>query len=173
MIAKDSSLVMDLVNHLLQMLNYGLLYDEKGQGKEKKLSPKPLVLSATAALGEIMQTDEMATVVAEHYALILGSLLLRVGTSAHQPEAIEVITDALNAFLTCANEDAVKTALQNIWSSLSTSKFTEVCSKPIPPFLLKAYCLVHAHRSSQRSCGWRPRSTPSKWVRSTSSFCPS
>jgi len=95
-IAKDSSLVMDLVNHLLQLLNYGLLYDEKGQGKEKKFTPRPLVLSATAALGEAMQTDEMAGVVEEHYALIFGSLLLRMGTSQGQPEALKVIAEAFN-----------------------------------------------------------------------------
>lgn len=127
-IAKDSSLVMDLVNHLLQLLNYGLLYDEKGQGKDKKYTPKPLVLSATAALGEIMQTDEMSTVVSEHYALIFGSLLLRIGTSNGQPEALKTISGTMKSFLECAKEEALQELAKekNCWSRLDGPKYTDV-----------------------------------------------
>lgn len=127
-IAKDGSLVMDLVNHLLQLLNYGLLYEEKGQGKDKKYTPKPLVLSATAALGEIMQTDEMANVVAENYALIVGSLLLRIGTSNGQPEALKIVAETMKSFLECAKEDALKDLAQtkDCWSRLDGPKYTDV-----------------------------------------------
>jgi hypothetical protein len=130
-IAKDSSLVMDLVNHLLQVLNYGLLYDEKGQGKEKKYTPKPLVLSATAALGEAMQTDEMAGVVEEHYALIFGSLLLRMGTSQDQPEALKVITEATKSFLECAKEETLQDTVKSkdLWSRLNGAKYTDVITE--------------------------------------------
>jgi hypothetical protein len=130
-IAKDSTLVMDLVNHLLQLLNYGLLYDEKGQGKDKKYTARPLVLSATAALGEVMQTDEMAGVVEEHYALIFGSLLLRVGTSQGQPDALKVIIEAFKSFLECAKEEALQEAVKakGAWSRLDGAKYTDVITE--------------------------------------------
>ncbi len=138
MIAKDSSLVMDLVNHLLHTINYGtilsrhrlfnnfghsmltvcyagLLTEEKGSsvgGKAKSHTATPMALSvccsfylnclmlnelcpdcggeqATAALGEIMGTEELSGVIASHYALFMGSLLVRFGTSAGQADALK------------------------------------------------------------------------------------
>lgn len=43
-------------------------------------------MQATAALGEILQTEELEAIVKEHYYLFASTLLLRFGTANGSPE---------------------------------------------------------------------------------------
>eukprot|EP01113_Clastostelium_recurvatum_P024391 TRINITY_DN2913_c0_g1_i2.p1 TRINITY_DN2913_c0_g1~~TRINITY_DN2913_c0_g1_i2.p1 ORF type:complete len:827 (-),score=264.21 TRINITY_DN2913_c0_g1_i2:42-2447(-) len=89
-IGKDRNLVMGLVNHLTNIINNKALYDEKPNPKDKKIpirEPIALPMAATAALGEIMLSDELEEVIASHYPQFIGTLLLRLGTAnANQPK---------------------------------------------------------------------------------------
>jgi hypothetical protein len=83
-IAKDENLVMELINHLFEIINNGQLYEERPDPKSKKNALFALhePMSATAALGELMQLEELEDIVAERFPVFLSSLLLRIGTSS-------------------------------------------------------------------------------------------
>lgn len=69
-LAKDRTLVMPLINHLTDIINNKVPYDEKFDQKTKKVisrTPEYVSMAATAALGEIMQTDELEEIINSNY----------------------------------------------------------------------------------------------------------
>lgn len=82
-LAKDENLVLDFIEHLMDVINNSQLYDEEqadGKGPLVRV-PVARAMAATASLGEIMAIEEMQDVVSEHYPRICGTLLLRFGTT--------------------------------------------------------------------------------------------
>ncbi|KAL6063739.1 HEAT repeat domain containing protein [Balamuthia mandrillaris] len=129
-IGKDKDLVMVLVSHLTDILNHSLLYDQKG---DKTPVPKHLPMAATCALGEIMQTKELAAIVEEHYAQFLCTLLLRFGTTNGTNEALGQAIFAFKQFVECAKEETLSKVLDSsdIWAILKTPEYYRAITKII------------------------------------------
>ena len=83
-IAKDETLVMELVNHLVDIMNNSVLYEEQVDPKQPQ-KKGPVVathtaMSATCALGEIIE-DDLDEVIKTNYAMLISTLMMRVGTA--------------------------------------------------------------------------------------------
>eukprot|EP00005_Dracoamoeba_jomungandri_P008470 CAMPEP_0174265646 /NCGR_PEP_ID=MMETSP0439-20130205/27313_1 /TAXON_ID=0 /ORGANISM="Stereomyxa ramosa, Strain Chinc5" /LENGTH=1648 /DNA_ID=CAMNT_0015352207 /DNA_START=52 /DNA_END=4994 /DNA_ORIENTATION=- len=126
-IAKDKDLVLGLVNHLIQILNYSLLMKEKGVGK-KSFSPLPIPMSATCALSEIMQSEELQEFIQNNYALFVCTLMLRVGTCTGMGQALDQIIEAIRQFVECNKETEIKEMMDKTdgWSRLKGNRYCEV-----------------------------------------------
>jgi len=123
-IAKDADLVMVLVDHLTHILNHTILMEEKGVQK-KTYDPLPLPMSATCALGEIMQAEELTAIVKANYPLFAGSILLRFGTCTGMGQAIKQITDTFRQFMDCAKENKMKQIMEerDNWKRLQGTEY--------------------------------------------------
>ena len=126
-IAKDDNLVMELLNHLFDILNKSQLYEESPDPKNKKSTinvPCHLPMSATCALGELLQLEELEDLVNEHYHLFLSTLLLRVGTSngMNDNTASLQITNTFKQFVTCAKEGVMDSMINKFDHYTTLSK---------------------------------------------------
>eukprot|EP01087_Luapelamoeba_hula_P005831 TRINITY_DN1587_c0_g1_i1.p1 TRINITY_DN1587_c0_g1~~TRINITY_DN1587_c0_g1_i1.p1 ORF type:complete len:1410 (-),score=232.80 TRINITY_DN1587_c0_g1_i1:1013-5242(-) len=121
-LARDPELVGPLIEHLTYILNYTLLMEDKGG---KKNEPLPIPVSVTCALGEVLQTQEMAGYLANNYATIVGTLLLRFGTSVSNPTTLKQITDTWKAFMDCGKDEKLKELMDrnDIWKRITAPDY--------------------------------------------------
>jgi len=77
-LAKDGSLVTQIVDHLTDIINNSQVLEEESP---KKCKHHPRALSATCALGEMFEVDEMEPIITENFSQIFCSLMLRFGTT--------------------------------------------------------------------------------------------
>ena len=126
-IAKDPNLVTQVIDHLTDILNNSQISEDISQGNNNKatLDHKPRAMSATTALGEIFDLEEMEDVIKENYAQILCTLLLRFGTTRWGKTAVaaDQILATFKNFLTCTKNEKIKKKLDKDdgWKKLSTN----------------------------------------------------
>eukprot|EP00026_Physarum_polycephalum_P000352 Phypoly_transcript_00352.p1 GENE.Phypoly_transcript_00352~~Phypoly_transcript_00352.p1 ORF type:complete len:1660 (+),score=332.46 Phypoly_transcript_00352:97-5076(+) len=170
-VAKDKNLILPLVNHLTDIINNKLPYDEKVDKNKKTRTPELPPMAATCALGEIMQTEELEEVITAHYPQFLGSLLLRFGTAnQNQPKTVEnapsspppeakskaskvkvttttiipsqQIVQAFKNFLECGKDEQVSKAMDDItWQQLEKDDFPAAIST-----IAEAVCKAHSEQ---------------------------
>jgi len=84
-------------------------------------------MSATCALGEILQLDELEELVQENYPMVLSSLLLRVGTAngMSTPQAAEQILSTFKQFIEIGKEVALESVMEKDgnWTKLAKPDF--------------------------------------------------
>jgi len=112
-LARDENMSMTLIHRLIDIINNGQLYEEKIDAKTKKtlLVACHLPMSATCALGEIMQVDELEDIAKENFALFLPSLLLRVGTANGMSDsnmAADQISSTFKQFISLIKDEALQ-----------------------------------------------------------------
>eukprot|EP01117_Protostelium_nocturnum_P011732 TRINITY_DN4276_c0_g1_i1.p1 TRINITY_DN4276_c0_g1~~TRINITY_DN4276_c0_g1_i1.p1 ORF type:complete len:1650 (+),score=410.28 TRINITY_DN4276_c0_g1_i1:183-5132(+) len=125
-IAKDDKLVLPLFEHLFDIITNTQLFDEMVDPKTKQstTSPSHLSMSATCAISELLQLDELEDFANENYPKFFAYLTLRVGTSnTGTPEATEQAVNALQKFFLCAKDEPVQQYMSkdNSWGKLSRS----------------------------------------------------
>lgn len=133
-VAKDESLVMDMIHHLFDTINNSQLYDEKIDPKRGAIREACHVpMSATCALGELMQLEELEEIVTDNYPLFLSSLLLRIGTANGMStnEASEQVCATFKQFIQCGKETALEVVMaqDNNWQNLQTNAFQKTITQ--------------------------------------------
>ena len=90
----------------------------------EKDKPTPLVMTATAAMTQMLRVDSLRPQIESHYADILCTLLMRVGTSSGVDKGNSVIDacGAVRSFLESMNEDALLRKLnsESVWPVLES-----------------------------------------------------
>lgn len=130
-IAKDENLVMTLIQHLFEIINNSQLYEERHiidpKTKKNSLVACHIPMSATCAIGELLQLEELEDVLSENYPLFLGSLLLRIGTAYGMTEKTpsDQIATTLRNFISCGKETMIETVMakKNSWDVLGTAEY--------------------------------------------------
>eukprot|EP01116_Phalansterium_solitarium_P016259 TRINITY_DN3745_c0_g1_i3.p1 TRINITY_DN3745_c0_g1~~TRINITY_DN3745_c0_g1_i3.p1 ORF type:complete len:1692 (-),score=828.04 TRINITY_DN3745_c0_g1_i3:272-5347(-) len=128
-LCKDKQHVMGVVSYLVDIINTQVSTEERLDPKKKAnaLFALPLPMAATCALGEMLETDELEDIVAEHYPMLLSSLLLRVGTANGTADDIasKQITATLRQFLDAAQDAMVQAAMtrDDNWNRLSKPNY--------------------------------------------------
>jgi len=124
-IAKDDALVGDLVDHLTNLVNNQLLMEEKGKGK---FVPRKIPMSATCAIGEILETKELQKIVQERYAVFAATVLLRFGTTNGMAEASKQTVETFKKWMSCAKEDDMKNMMEmeDRWKRLEAPEYVRV-----------------------------------------------
>jgi hypothetical protein len=92
----------------------------------------PRAMSATCALGEIMELPEMEQVVLDNYSQIFCSLLLRFGTTRFSKDGrpSEQIISTFKKFIQCAKQDQLFEAMkEDNWKQLASND--KVCMRAV------------------------------------------
>lgn len=100
----------------------------------------PRAMSATCALAEIMQGEELEEVIKGNYYLFAGTILLRFGTACSSPEATQHVIQALRNFITCGKDETLQVVMDanDSWKRLATPEYYNVLTD-----LTRAICKAH------------------------------
>lgn len=118
-ISKDPNLVTQVIDHLTDIINNSQILEEKPNNDVKKTIYEhvPRALSATAALGEIFELEEMEEIVRDNFSQIFCSLLLRFGTSRFSKEkknsASDLCLTTFSNFVSCLKHESLQEILDN------------------------------------------------------------
>jgi len=114
-IAKDPNLVTQITDHLTDIINNSQVLEEKGADKKIQYEHMPRALSATAALGEIFELEEMEQVCRDNFSQIFCSLLLRFGTSRYgkTPTAADQCLTTFKNFVSCVKHEELQAILDD------------------------------------------------------------
>eukprot|EP00012_Vannella_robusta_P000552 CAMPEP_0206186026 /NCGR_PEP_ID=MMETSP0166-20121206/2167_1 /ASSEMBLY_ACC=CAM_ASM_000260 /TAXON_ID=95228 /ORGANISM="Vannella robusta, Strain DIVA3 518/3/11/1/6" /LENGTH=1620 /DNA_ID=CAMNT_0053601351 /DNA_START=1 /DNA_END=4863 /DNA_ORIENTATION=- len=109
-IAKDPNLVTQVTDHLTDIINNSQILEEKGSDKKMLYEHVPRACSATTALGEIFELEEMEEVARENFSQIFCSLLLRFGTSRYgkTPAAADQCLKTFEQFVSCTKHEQLQ-----------------------------------------------------------------
>mmetsp|Transcript_7944 Transcript_7944/g.33416 ORF Transcript_7944/g.33416 Transcript_7944/m.33416 type:complete len:974 (+) Transcript_7944:72-2993(+) len=125
-IVKDPNLGTQVIDHLTDIINNSQILEENTSGSKPVCTHAPRALSATAALGEIFELDEMEEVVNENFSQIFCSLLLRFGTTRYgkTDEASKQILTTFQNFVNCAKLEAIQEKLdkKERWAKLESNE---------------------------------------------------
>jgi HEAT repeat protein len=172
-IAKDPNLVAQMLAHVCDAANNSVLYKEQGKFKISQHKGKKLLfnysffnfllaMAATAALGDILGEPAVADVLRARYAPIMGTLLMRVGTSVGQkymlPDAKkskepadsiapELVVSAIRAAIRLGEEEQIETQLDNMsaWSMFADEQeYTQAIQ-----LMVRGMCGQHPEHMSQ------------------------
>jgi len=127
-VAKDDTLVVNMINHFTTILNNGLL-EESGTGKPGTPGkPRPIALSATAAFGEIMEIPETAKAIESRYSQIVCCLLLRIGTSNGNADAMKQIVTSFQKFIKNTKNERLEELMnkEDRWKKLEGAEYHKV-----------------------------------------------
>ncbi|KAH3758032.1 hypothetical protein Pelo_10162 [Pelomyxa schiedti] len=156
----QDQLFVQCLQHITNIMNNTRLHDEKPDRRHVVNIPLTLPMSATAALGQIFKASDIEESIGQHYPLIIGTLLLRVGTcsntepkpipqtSTKDPKAVKTvtvapvkqITEAIKIFVAFPTEGDLKTAFDatGFQEKLESSKYPEAIRE-----LVSAICTAH------------------------------
>lgn len=83
MISTDRSLIIPLLDQLIDVINNSQQYEEKKASRdaEPELSPAHEPKSATCALSEILEMSEVSDFAKKYYGKLLPTILIRVGSA--------------------------------------------------------------------------------------------
>jgi len=122
-IVKDPNLVTQVIDNLTDILNNSQILEEK---EKKVVEHAPHAMSATTALGEIFDLEEMEDVVKENFSQIFCSLMLRFGTTRYgkTTTAADQIQETFQKFITCIKHEQLQERLDEAehgWKSLKSN----------------------------------------------------
>jgi len=114
-IAKDPNLVTQVTDHLTDIINNSQILEEKGTDKKILYEHVPHACSATTALGEIFELEEMEEVGRENFSQIFCSLLLRFGTSrfGKNTSAADQCLATFQSFVNCLKHEQLQEILED------------------------------------------------------------
>lgn len=123
-IVKDPELGTQVIDHLTDIINNSQIQEEVSK---KVIEHNPRAMSATTALGEIFELEEMEDVVKENFAQIVCSLLLRFGTTRYgkTSTAADQIQETFQKFVTCIKHEQIQKRLDNEphgWKTLKSNE---------------------------------------------------
>lgn len=122
-LSTDRRLVVSLFDHLIDIMNNSQLYEEK---KKNEFLATHTPKSATCALSEILEMDEIGKIATEYYARIIITILLRIGSSnaITVDPPISAAQTCLKNFLKCVGDDAIieQAEEDGSWKKLISSK---------------------------------------------------
>ena len=129
-IVKDPKFSNELIEHLVEVMNKSQLYEESPDPKNKKNTfnvPTHLPMSATCALTELLQLEELEELIDEHYHIFVSTLLLRIGTTNGMVDntASEQASNAWKQFLICGKEASLQVVMNKSdnWNKLNKNDY--------------------------------------------------
>jgi len=135
-ISKDPNLVTQVTDHLTDIINNSQILEEKQSDPKKPpiYEHVPRALSATTALGEIFELEEMEDVLRENFSQIFCSLVLRFGTSRYgkTTAAADQCLTTFQKFVSCLKHEELQAILddkENIKQLSSNTEYHYVITK--------------------------------------------
>ncbi|PRP83406.1 hypothetical protein PROFUN_09434 [Planoprotostelium fungivorum] len=113
-LARDDSLLGGTIDHLLDLMSNGQLYEDKSdvKGKEGLFNPRHIPMSATCALKEILLMEKVQGYMTDNYGKVLSHILLRIGScnGLANPDAAEQAVSTLSQFAERVEDEGVLAA---------------------------------------------------------------